>query len=75
MSILFYDFVLRALLAALFTGLAAPAVGTYMVQRRLALMGDGLGHIAVTGVRPHPCVTGGACFSGTTTNVHPLAPG
>jgi len=49
-SILLYDFMLRALLAALFTGLAAPAVGTYLVQRRLALMGDGLGHVAVTGV-------------------------
>ena len=43
-------FMQRALLAALFTGLAAPAVGTYLVQRRLALMGDGLGHVAVTGV-------------------------
>ena len=43
MSILAYDFVVRALLGALFTGLAAPAVGTYLVQRRLALMGDGLG--------------------------------
>jgi zinc transport system permease protein len=50
MSILAYDFVVRALLGALFTGLAAPAVGTYLVQRRLALMGDGLGHVAVTGV-------------------------
>ena len=50
MSVLAYDFVLLALLAALFTGLAAPAVGTYLVQRRLALMGDGIGHIAVTGV-------------------------
>ena len=50
MSILQYDFMIRALLAALFTGLAAPAVGTYLVQRRLALMGDGIGHIAVTGV-------------------------
>ncbi|MPZ97350.1 MAG: iron chelate uptake ABC transporter family permease subunit, partial [Propionibacteriales bacterium] len=29
---------------------AAPAVGTYLVQRRLALLGDGIGHIAVTGV-------------------------
>ena len=50
MGILLYDFMLRALVAALFTGLAAPAVGTYLVQRRLALMGDGLGHVAVTGV-------------------------
>ena len=50
MSILAYDFVVRALLGALFTGLAAPAVGTYLVQRRLALMGDGIGHVAVTGV-------------------------
>ena len=44
------DFMERALLAALFTGLAAPAIGTYLVQRRLALMGDGIGHVAVTGV-------------------------
>ncbi len=43
-------FMQRALLAAMFTGLAAPAVGTYLVQRRLALMGDGIGHVAVTGV-------------------------
>lgn len=50
MSVLQYDFMVRALLAALFTGVAAPAVGTYLVQRRLALMGDGIGHIAVTGV-------------------------
>ncbi len=45
-----YPFMQRALLAALFTGLAAPAIGTYLVQRRLALMGDGIGHVAVTGV-------------------------
>lgn len=50
MSLLGYDFVQRALLAALLTGLAAPAVGTYLVQRRQALMGDGIGHVAVTGV-------------------------
>jgi zinc transport system permease protein len=50
MNLLAYDFMVRALLGALFTGLAAPAVGTYLVQRRLALMGDGVGHIAVTGV-------------------------
>ena len=50
MSILTLEFVQRALLAALVTGLAAPAVGTYLVQRRQALMGDGIGHVAVTGV-------------------------
>ena len=50
MSILLYPFVVKALLGALFTGLAAPAVGTYLVQRRLSLMGDGIGHVAVTGV-------------------------
>ncbi|HWJ81607.1 MAG TPA: metal ABC transporter permease [Nocardioides sp.] len=43
-------FLQRALIAALLTGLAAPAVGTFLVQRRLALMGDGIGHVAVTGV-------------------------
>lgn len=50
MSILAYEFVQRALIAAFVTGLAAPAVGTYLVQRRQALMGDGIGHVAVTGV-------------------------
>lgn len=43
-------FMQRAMIAAVFVGLAAPVVGTYLVQRRLALMGDGLGHVAVTGV-------------------------
>lgn len=43
-------FMQRALVAAVFTGLSAPVVGTYLVQRRLSLMGDGLGHVAVTGV-------------------------
>ncbi len=43
-------FMQRALIAAVCTGLAAPVVGTYLVQRRLALLGDGIGHVAVTGV-------------------------
>ena len=50
MDLFALPFMQRALLAALFTGMAAPAVGTYLVQRRLSLMGDGLGHVAVTGV-------------------------
>lgn len=45
-----YDFMRRALLVALLVGLSAPAVGIFLVQRRLALIGDGLGHVAVTGV-------------------------
>jgi zinc transport system permease protein len=45
-----YDFMRYALVAAICTGLAAPAIGTYLVQRRLALLGDGIGHVALTGV-------------------------
>lgn len=50
LDLLAMPFMQRALLAAVFTGLAAPAIGTYLVQRRMALMGDGIGHVAVTGV-------------------------
>ena len=49
-DLLALDFMHRALIAALLTGLAAPAIGTFLVQRRLALLGDGIGHVAVTGV-------------------------
>ncbi|MDQ1642948.1 MAG: zinc transport system permease protein, partial [Actinomycetota bacterium] len=50
MQLLQYDFMLRALLAAVLIGLTAPTVGVYLVQRRLSLIGDGMGHIALTGV-------------------------
>ena len=50
MNPLAFDFMQRALLAAVLVGLAAPSVGVFLVQRRLALMGDGLGHVALTGV-------------------------
>jgi zinc transport system permease protein len=40
----------RALIVALLVGLAAPVVGTYLVQRRMALLGDGIGHVALAGV-------------------------
>jgi len=39
-----------ALLAASVVGAAAPAIGTFLVQRRLSLIGDGVGHIALAGV-------------------------
>ncbi|MER7205681.1 metal ABC transporter permease [Streptosporangium sp. NPDC000239] len=50
MDLLQYEFMQRALIAALLVGLAAPAIGTFIVQRRLALLGDGIGHVALTGV-------------------------
>lgn len=40
----------RALIAALVVGLSAPVIGTYLVQRKLSLLGDGIGHVALTGV-------------------------
>ncbi|MDQ1103472.1 zinc transport system permease protein [Nocardioides zeae] len=49
-ELLGYEFMQRALIAAIATGIAAPVIGTYLVQRRLSLMGDGIGHVAVTGV-------------------------
>jgi zinc transport system permease protein len=45
-----YDFMRIALVLAVLIGLTAPAVGTFIVQRRLALLGDGIGHIALTGI-------------------------
>ncbi|MFF4009114.1 metal ABC transporter permease [Streptomyces sp. NPDC001717] len=50
MEFLDYAFMQRALLAAVLVGLTAPAIGTYLVQRRQAVMGDGIGHVAMTGV-------------------------
>ncbi|MFC0848453.1 metal ABC transporter permease [Streptomyces noboritoensis] len=50
MEILQTAFMQRALIAAVLVGIAAPAVGIYLVQRRQALMGDGIGHVAMTGV-------------------------
>ncbi|WP_149183199.1 metal ABC transporter permease [Streptomyces sp. TRM49041] len=43
-------FMQRALIAAVLVGITAPAVGIHLVQRRQALMGDGIGHVAMTGV-------------------------
>jgi zinc transport system permease protein len=45
-----FEFAQRALIASLLIGMIAPLVGTYLVQRRLALLGDGAGHVALTGV-------------------------
>jgi zinc transport system permease protein len=50
LELLQYDFMRRALLAGLLVGLAAPVVGIFLLQRRLALIGDGMGHVALAGV-------------------------
>lgn len=39
-----------ALAAGVAVGCTAPLVGAYLVQRRMSLMGDGLGHLAFAGV-------------------------
>lgn len=49
-EILMLPFMQRALLAAFAMGIVAPAIGTFIVQRRLSLLGDGLGHVAIAGV-------------------------
>ena len=49
-SILEYTFMQRAFLAAALFGPIAPVVGIFLVQRRTALLGDGIGHIATTGI-------------------------
>lgn len=50
MELFRYELVQQALIGALVIGLAAPTLGTYLVQRRLSLIGDGIGHVALTGV-------------------------
>ena len=40
----------RALVAATVVAAAAPIVGAFLVQRRLSLVGDGIGHLALAGV-------------------------
>ena len=49
-EILSLPFMQRALVAALLSGLMAPAIGTFIVQRKMSLLGDGLGHVAIMGV-------------------------
>jgi zinc transport system permease protein len=42
--------VFRALIACVAVGVFAPMIGTFLVQKRLSLMGDGVGHVAYAGV-------------------------
>ena len=49
-DLLALDFMRQALIAAVLVGLAAPLVGAFLVQRRMSLIGDGIGHVALAGV-------------------------
>ncbi len=44
------DYMQYALLAGLVVGACAPLVGGFLVQRRMSLLGDGIGHVAFAGV-------------------------
>lgn len=50
MSLLEFGFMQRALVAGLLVCTVAPLVGTFVVQRRQSLIGDGMGHVAFAGV-------------------------
>jgi zinc transport system permease protein len=50
MSILDADFMRLAFATGAIVGLLAPAVGFFLVQRRMSLVGDGIGHVAFAGV-------------------------
>jgi zinc transport system permease protein len=44
------QFMQLALVAGLVVGACAPLLGAFLVQQRLSLLGDGLGHVAFAGV-------------------------
>jgi len=49
MDMLHYDFMIRALIAGLITGLICPALGVFLVLRRYSFMADTLAHISLAG--------------------------
>jgi zinc transport system permease protein len=40
----------RALVAGVVVGVFAPLIGTFVVQKRMSLVGDGIGHLAFAGI-------------------------
>jgi zinc transport system permease protein len=44
------EYMQLALLAGLVVGACAPLIGVFLVQQRMALLGDGIGHLAFAGV-------------------------
>jgi zinc transport system permease protein len=56
-------FMQRALVAGVVVGIFAPLIGTFLVQKRMSLIGDGIGHVAFAGV-------GAGLFAG----IYPVLP-
>jgi zinc transport system permease protein len=54
-------FMQRALAAGLVVGAFAPVIGTFLIQKRMSLIGDGIGHLAFAGVA-----------LGAVTGIYPL---
>ena len=48
-DILQYGFMVRALIAGSLLGIVCPALGTFLVLRRLSLIADTLAHVALAG--------------------------
>lgn len=44
------EYMQLALVAGIAVGASAPLIGAFLVQKRLSLMGDGIGHLAFAGV-------------------------
>jgi zinc transport system permease protein len=44
------EYMQLALIGGLVVGITAPLIGTFLVPKRLSLLGDGLGHVAFAGV-------------------------
>lgn len=64
-------FMQRALVASLVVGVFAPMIGTFLVQKRMSLIGDGIGHIAFAGVGAGLLAVGGAA-AGSAAGVWPI---
>lgn len=50
MNRLLVEFAIRSYIAGAAVGVAAPMIGCFLVQRRLSLIGDAVGHLAFAGV-------------------------
>lgn len=50
LEIFSYSFMVRALIAGIAVGIAAPLIGTFLVAKRYSLIADSLAHVSLAGV-------------------------